>query len=411
MYNLSENENNLLKKYLKERKEKKLIKQADLSIVFDLTYYCNLQCYGCAVNARYSTNNPIPRNLLESSTGKIFLILEKIKKYLDNHPEYKDNFFINFGGGEPLLREDFFEIIKKASGLFGSECVGFDTNGTIMNSKLFKRIASLVSYIGISIDGLNDYHNWWRDPHNTCLVDGCFDTTISNLKRMLGLGNLDEKVEVTSVVTTKNAEQLPKLMRLISSLGVKKYSIHRPMQVGRMADKTELIPNPDGFLKSTVRLLETNQDLKLDFHIHHSLEAIYSSLFLGEDTHVAGKIWCKIGRSSIGIDPWGTVYFCPWCIVEPWTKLSPGNLLQNGTDLESILHSEGGIMDLAKEFGSPHVRCYPCQEKCGRGCPLASAAAYISNNKAIKMTEVNEHHLITGISAIDPACPKYNQYT
>lgn len=408
--NISDQEIELIGNYLKQRKGKKTKQQTGLSIVFDLTYHCNLKCYGCAVNARYSEQNPIQEKSMESSKEEVFKILEKIKQCLDNYPKYREVFFLDFGGGEPLLRNDFFEIVKKASELFGSECVGFDTNATICDLDLMERVGPLVNYIGISIDGLKNYHNWWRDPDNSTSNKDCFNTTIANLKELIKVKSLIEKIEVTSVATKGNLNQIPEVMQLISSLGVKKFSIHRAMQVGRMADKVQLIPNAQDYLKLTISTLQTNSKLNLDFHIHHSLESIYSSIFLGEETYISGRIWCKIGRSSIGIDPWGTVYFCSWCVVDPWSKLSPGNLLQDNVDLDWILHSKEGIIELAKEFSSPHVRCYPCMKKCGGGCPIASAAAFISQNPTIKMSNINEQHLIWGISTVDPACPKFNQY-
>lgn len=401
---IDDNDIEIIKRYLKERKYKKSRRQTGLNIVFDLTYKCNLKCLGCAVNATYYKKYPIKRHHLESKTSEIFIILEKINIFLNKYPLHRKKFFIDFGGGEPLLRNDLLVILKRASELFGPNCVGFDTNGTICDTNILKEIAPLINYLGISIDGLREYHNWWRDPNNS--FEDAFNTTIMNLNKYMEIEDLAEKIEVTSVITKRNMKQIPKLMKYISTLGVKKYSIHRAMQVGRMRDKGFLVPNANDYLKSTISTLKANEKLHLDFHIHHSLESIYSSLFLGDNSYVSGRIWCNIGRSSIGIDPKGTVYFCPWCIVEPWSKLSPGNLLDDGVDLDFVLNLKGGIIDLAKEFSSPYVRCYPCMEKCGRGCPLASAATFISRNPNIDISNINEQHIISGISSVDPACPK-----
>jgi len=127
---LSPRQLELVKRHLKKRIEAESEKSG-LGIVYDITYWCNLRCVGCAVNARlYSHPGRVASLQLEASTAEVLTILSKIKVYLDAHPVTR--FFLNFGGGEPFIRDYFPEIVEEASSLFGPESIGVDTNGTMM---------------------------------------------------------------------------------------------------------------------------------------------------------------------------------------------------------------------------------------------------------------------------------------
>lgn len=63
-----------------------------------------------------------------------------------------------FSGGEPLLREDLFELAARAAQL-GMRTV-LSTNGTRIDALTAKRIADAgFSYVGVSIDGIGPRHD------------------------------------------------------------------------------------------------------------------------------------------------------------------------------------------------------------------------------------------------------------
>ena len=61
-------------------------------------------------------------------------------------------FYINIGGGEPMIRRDFFELIEHAVGQHVG--VKFSTNGTRIDTAAARRLAG-IDYLDIqvSIDG------------------------------------------------------------------------------------------------------------------------------------------------------------------------------------------------------------------------------------------------------------------
>ncbi|MDD4358461.1 MAG: radical SAM protein [Candidatus Pacebacteria bacterium] len=59
-------------------------------------------------------------------------------------------FTIGLTGGEPFLREDFFEIVDKIS-KSGLEII-VTTNGTLLNKSILEKLKGKVSLFRISID-------------------------------------------------------------------------------------------------------------------------------------------------------------------------------------------------------------------------------------------------------------------
>lgn len=64
-------------------------------------------------------------------------------------------------GGEPLMRPDIFDISHRAKQM--GFYVGLSTNGTLITEENIDRIAAVgYDYVGISIDGLEQTHDTFR---------------------------------------------------------------------------------------------------------------------------------------------------------------------------------------------------------------------------------------------------------
>lgn len=145
--------NYLQKRYIKKNSSKKF------GIVYDILHQCDLNCIGCGTNAVYSGSMRLEN--VQPSYEQIQYVFSKIKEYSESK---QIPVFINIGGGEPFLRQDIIEILKSAAESFGVNGVGVDTNGTLDSSyNLIKEAMSYASYVGISVNGLEDYHNWWAE--------------------------------------------------------------------------------------------------------------------------------------------------------------------------------------------------------------------------------------------------------
>lgn len=390
-------DNEVIINYLKYRlKQRETSKRRGLAIVFDVTYRCNLACRGCGVDAKRNVNS----SYRESSTDEIVLILEKIKDYKEKHPHVP--IYIYFGGGEPFMRNDLKEILKVASDFFGSENIALDTNGTVASVDEIIEISEYVNRIGISIDGLEEYHNWWRNPTNESEK---WHTIIEKISTLLSKKQeMREKIEVASVVTKKNLDEIPELINLLVNKGVKKFVIHRSILVGRFSNLLDLIPSSEEYLMLLRSVAELHQQFKgnVDIRLHHSLESIYINLFLNVKTYDSSKMGEPDIDSCIGIDPWGNVYFDPWFMTKPWSTLKGGNLLDENTSLEEIFQQ--GLLAIVKSYTARDVRCLGCRKSCSGGSRIVAAATYIAS-LGLKTSQVTENHILTGLTQIDPACP------
>jgi len=393
---LSTEESNLLKNYLSNRLKNRGLKRG-LSVVYDVTYFCNLSCKGCAVNAKKHKSIHISKDDLELSTDKVFELLDKIKNHLE-----KNNikpFFLNYGGGEPFLRNDFKEILKYSSKLFGKDSVATDTNGTFVSVDDLLEIKDYVCYIGISLDGLEEYHNNWRGKID---VENPFQKSMGLIKESLKYPDLKNIIEVSSVATKENISEIPLLIKTLNDLGVKAYSVHRTFPVGRMSKHTSLIPDTEDYLKLALIIAKANEDYKIDCHFHHSIESIYGTILLGWDTYIADKV---VGnpdsRSSFGIDPVGNIYFDPWCMVKPWNQLIGGNILNENFNFDSLTSGKGiGMLEIAKQYSLMQIRCNKCNLRCSGGSRIAASAFYLADLKRESLSD-----LLIGLSKIDPICP------
>jgi len=130
---------------------KVLIKQCD----WEITTKCNLNCLHCIINKQRKELNTV-------QCKKIIDILNKLGCKT-----------INFTGGEPLLRKDFFEILTYSNSNKLKNRIF--TNGTLINKQNIKSLKNLIEYIGFSLDGL-------RTSNDKIRGENSFKKTINSIK-------------------------------------------------------------------------------------------------------------------------------------------------------------------------------------------------------------------------------------
>lgn len=112
------------------------------SISISLTHRCNLNCIHCMVAAQYGGgSNEI------FDTDRMCEILTKIVK---TNPKS-----IVLTGGEPLLRNDFIELLMQLRAIYAGQ-ITIMTNGTLFTEKNIKEIVRCADSIDISLDGADE---------------------------------------------------------------------------------------------------------------------------------------------------------------------------------------------------------------------------------------------------------------
>lgn len=372
-----------VKEYLLKRSKSK--EKEYFKIVFDISSNCNLNCRGCGTGAsKIGTHSGIGF----TSFKDISNILRKIHIFSER---YNVKPFVYLGGGEPLLHPEIIPIVKMASDFFEKN-VGIDTNATA--NEAFNTIIELIpylSYVGISLNGMKEYHNWWTKTEES------YDKTIEVIKRLCSEG-LSEYFEVTSIATTKNIDDYEKFVQLLKEIGVVNFSIHRAMPVGRMLSLMDFVPNNIQYFK-LLCFVANNSTNDFNIHLHHSLEELHAALLLDE-INEHNKLGNPEKSSAIGINFDGNVYFDPWCTSGCWRELNAGNLI-NANSLEELLNKKNTQFYIACQSVISKKRCNSCQIHCLGGSRVAAA----SNAMFLSKIEKPLQKLL----AIDPACPLYEE--
>ncbi|OUS32064.1 heme d1 biosynthesis radical SAM protein NirJ [Thalassotalea sp. 42_200_T64] len=187
----------------------KAVKMPGPVVIWNLIRRCNLQCKHC-----YSTSLDID--------FKDELSTEQIKATIDDLKVAQVPVLI-LSGGEPLLRPDIYEITAyaKAKGFY----VALSTNGTLINEDNIEKIkAADYQYVGISIDGLEEFHDDFRRQK------GSFKSSMHALKLCKEAGI---KVGMRLCLTRENYKDLPAILDLMELHKIDKFYLSHLNYSGR----------------------------------------------------------------------------------------------------------------------------------------------------------------------------------
>ncbi len=178
-------------------------------VIWNLIRRCNLTCKHCYA---FSADHDYPGEL---SLAQVFGVMDDLKAF--NVPA------LILSGGEPLLREDIFEIAERAKAM--KFYVGLSTNGTLIDAPLAARIhATGFDYVGISLDGIGATHDKFRR------LAGAFDRSLAAVRHLQKLGT---KVGLRFTMTDLNKHDLPNLLQLMRDEGVDKFYFSHLNYAGR----------------------------------------------------------------------------------------------------------------------------------------------------------------------------------
>lgn len=252
--------------------------RAPICLTWQITEQCNLHCIHCLANS--------------SMRKKEELTVDQIMCFLDDLAAMKV-FYINVGGGEPLLHPNFFELADyaEAKGVY----IQFSTNGTLVDQVVARKIADRGLRVQVSLDGWNAAVN---DPIRGA---GTFDKAVKAVKL---LRELDVTVSVNCVVTKSTFQGLNELYALVTSLGAK-LRLSRLRPAGRAMEKwRELAPEPEQY-KYLYQWLKEHPEVTTG-------DSFFFLSALGEP--LPGLSYCGAGKLTCSVDPQGNIYPCPFSI-------------------------------------------------------------------------------------------------
>lgn len=181
-------------------------------VVWNCTQSCNLKCKHCYANS-------------ENKRYEGEMSLGESKAFIDDLAEFKVPVIL-FSGGEPLLKENFFEILEYANSK-GIRCT-ISTNGTLLDKETCQKIKKIgVGYVGISLDGIGARHDEFRG------AKGSFDKALAGIRNCLEIG---QKVGLRFTINRHNYDQLEDIFSLIKEEKIPRVCFYHLVYSGRGND-------------------------------------------------------------------------------------------------------------------------------------------------------------------------------
>ncbi len=178
-------------------------------VVWNMTRRCNLKCVHCYAHA------------LEEE-GKDDISTAQAKTMISDLAEYGAPVML-FSGGEPLVRKDLIELAHYATGK-GMRAV-ISTNGTLITKEKAKELKEVgLSYVGISLDGMEEVHDHFRG------VPGSFRKALEGIANCQAEGL---KVGVRFTINKRNVQDVPGIFQLLKDLEVPRACFYHLVYSGR----------------------------------------------------------------------------------------------------------------------------------------------------------------------------------
>ena len=341
--------------------------QAGRPLVFwNVTNRCNLSCSHCYINA--------------GSSARGELSLSEAKALVDDLAEMGIPLLM-FSGGEPLAREDFWELAAyvKSRGLK----TALSSNGTLITRKVAEKIKAVgIEYVGVSLDGASGKtHDAIRGQ------PGSFDKAVEGLKNCAEVG-LKCGVRVTA--TKDNYFEIPRLLDLSIKLNVPRFCLYWLVPSGRGREVYNEKTLKKGEVVQILSLLYAKAK-ELDprnveiLTVDAPQDGVYVLNRLAEEgspeyesalnllKSMDGP--CSAGNKIANIDPNGNVYACQFAQLP---ELKVGNVKER--KFSEIWKDDANpiLSKFRNKIGNLKGKCGECAYKrlCGGGCRIRAYFQY-----------------------------------
>ncbi len=283
-------------------------------VVWNCTNRCNLQCLHCYASATEQQTGP------EMDTGSAKAFIANLATF--GVPA------ILFSGGEPLLREDLFDVAGYAvsKGLR----VALSSNGTLVTDDIARQIRDLqFTEVGVSLDGTEFINDHFRGKH------GAYRAALEGISNCVRHGI---RVSLRFTITGSNYHDIAAMFQLAEDEGIDRLCFYHLVYSGR---GSTLVLEDIGHAQ-TRQAVDSICNLTEDLHrrglnkevltVANHADGVYLYLKLmengsgcAEDTY---ELLRKNGGNSSGIrisavDAGGYVHPDQF-----WRGYSPGNVLE-----------------------------------------------------------------------------------
>jgi AdoMet-dependent heme synthase len=189
-------------------------------VIWELTRACQLKCLHCRAEAQYRRDHRE-------------LTLEEGKQLIDQIYDMNNPMLV-FTGGDPLMREDVFDIAKYAidKGVRVSMTPSATPNVTKEAMEKAKDVG--LARWAFSLDGpTKEIHDHFRG------TEGSFDLTIERIKYLHELGL---PLQINTVISRYNVEYLDDMAKLVEDLDCVLWSVFFLVPTGRGQESDMISP-------------------------------------------------------------------------------------------------------------------------------------------------------------------------
>jgi len=258
------------------------------------------------------------------------------------------------------MRVDVIELIKEAANL-GMRPV-ISTNGTLIDRKTAEILAEAkVSYVGISIDGPEEFHDEFR---------GVPESFIKTQKGIENCRNAGIRTGLRFTITTENSRFIPFAFEFAAENNIRRICFYHLIRTGRAEQMSDQVPGPqqtraaiDRIIDYTERFVAENkvdEVLTVGNHADGPYLLLKMEQTAAEGFEQARELLRinggnKIGEKLVCIGPDGNVYPDQF-----WRNYPLGNVKDQS--FERIWHQENEVLRKLRnksEFAAE--RCKKCK--------------------------------------------------
>ncbi|QDX40919.1 GTP 3',8-cyclase MoaA [Salarchaeum sp. JOR-1] len=235
-----------------------------------LTDRCNFDCVYCHNEGLGDTRGPMDARDHEMSADDVVRFLEVAAEY--------DVDSVKFTGGEPMLRDDLEDIIRRTP---NSMEVSMTTNGTFLPGRAEDLVDAGLERVNVSQDALD------REQFKHVTQSGAYDRVLEGVEAALDAG-LDP-VKLNMVVFEKTAGYVPGMVEHVAE--------NSGLQLQLIEFMPELVGKPEW---------------AVDIDRVHDWLAEQADEVEHREMHDRKRYWVNGGMVEI-VDPVGNANFCANC--------------------------------------------------------------------------------------------------
>lgn len=314
-------------------------------VYLELTRACNLKCIHCLNNSGIKQKDELTKE-----------DLLKLIKNFSSHGVQE----IRFTGGEPLLFNGIYDLIK-----FATEegiCTSLGTNGTLVTKEVAKKLKeSGLKKVVVSIDGNKKIHDKIRGKKN-------YQKAMNGLKYLQKNGI---NVRVNSVIMKSNMDDVIKLAKKMSRKKITIF-IRRFISSGRGKHLENNMLNKKDYAYVRNKLQkELTKKTYVNGHYLRNDEGVNSRIKLPFE--IRG---CKAGQRAITILPNGDVNLCGFLAAQDFPKVGNIKEIDDFLNFWITINKKDYLLNLRNNLDKYNKLLNVQETYC-----LAYIANYLKDNK------------------------------